>query len=621
MSSLRESRTRVLRLPLDRSQLRVSPRVGLIAGLVLFSFLYALLPTNQPYELGTIASWLASIALFLLIVSPADRPWPALSARRAFSWRAFWPPRLSWHGALLFGVLALALVLRLVNLENVPPLIHGDEGEMGVDALNIALGIPPISRFFGTGWFEHPSLHYYLEALSIRVFGISIFALRFVTAIWGVIGVLATYLAGRSLLSPRAGLLAAAIAASAPVDLQLSRISLNNVETVVLGTFAIYFAVRAVNRLVQVDAGETEDTFWSTGVAFLFAVAGVAVGLSMYFYFASRLIPVLLGIIFVYALVCYRRHWSLIVRGSVLAFVGFLIVLLPLLLFYLQNPQANGTGRFGSYLVFTQLPQVQQAMGLPHPLLVFPVLLRDAVGQFFWRPDGSNFFAFGAPILLAPVAALFALGNVLALVTLKRFSSFVLLLWFWLTLIVGNVLMREAPYTPRIVGTLPAVYILAALSLDFFLRQVEAYLPRNRRALPALAAAVLLTGITVTGVQNYFVHYFARDPYPVPTALARFVDSLPSEAHVYNLPENHFIRYGPIRYLAHEVAAEDLPNPPESLPTLEPTGNPVAFVVFPKWQNLLPAIQEKYPGGETQTVTGYEGRTLFTTYTVEVPPS
>jgi hypothetical protein len=42
--------------------------------------------------------------------------------------------------------------------------------------------------------------------------------------------------------------------------------------------------------------------------------------------------------------------------------------------------------------------------------------------------------------------------------------------------------------------------------------------------------------------------------------------------------------------------------------------------VFPKWLGLLPEIEQRFPGGAAQNVTGKGGQVEFTTYTLFRPP-
>lgn len=79
-------------------------------------------------------------------------------------------------------------------------------------------------RLNGIKYFEKPPLFYWLQCLSIRLFGLSERALRLWTAIFALAGCLAVYSAGRKIFNRRTGLIAAIILASGPLYYGMGRI-------------------------------------------------------------------------------------------------------------------------------------------------------------------------------------------------------------------------------------------------------------------------------------------------------------------------------------------------------------------------------------------------------------
>lgn len=579
-------------------------KAGVILALLVFEAVWSWAPATTPWSVSTIVSWLAGIAVFILIVRPATVVHPL---ELLATLRGQWLP---------LAILAVAATLRLVNLDGLPPEFHGDEGEMGSNALAIVLGRPDAPPFFGTGWFEHPSLHFYLEAASIRLFGVTIVALRLVTALWGTLGVAATYFTGRVLANNRVGLAAAAIAAVAPVDLQLSRISLNNVETPVLCSFAALFAYRAVKRVVASSRDGSTARFWADGAAFNFGLSGVFTGVSLYFYFGSRILPAILGVFLIYALVRRRSHWPALLRGAGVYVTGLLVVALPLGVYFLRSPVSNGMGRANVFFIFNDLPMAERQLHASTVAGALWVQLENSLAQFFVTPDASSFFPFNAPILLPSVAALFAGGLLLVTLRMREPQNFLLAAWFWLTLIAGNVLLTYAPYTPRIVGLLPAVYIMAALGLDWFLRHaVRAGVLNPPRAVIVTVVLLLATGIS--SVNDYFFVYFRDSPSRV-TEVARFLAGLPSDTYVYNVPDGTYWDHGATRYLAYRLSGEDL-SPSTQIRLLQPKSSHAVFILPPRWAGMLDSLQLRFPAGATRTFQTAPGRVLFTAFLVDSP--
>lgn len=78
-------------------------------------------------------------------------------------------------------------------------------------------------RLNGVKYFEKPPLFYWLQAADEALFGRSEFAVRVLTAAFGMGGCLLVYVAGRAVWSRRAGLLAAATMATSVLYFELSR--------------------------------------------------------------------------------------------------------------------------------------------------------------------------------------------------------------------------------------------------------------------------------------------------------------------------------------------------------------------------------------------------------------
>lgn len=94
-------------------------------------------------------------------------------------------------------------------------------------------------RLNGVKYFEKPVLFYWLEAFSIRLFGLDEFTLRLWPAIFAVLGCLAVYLAGARLFGRRSGLLAAAVLATSLLYYGLSRAIILDMPVSVLLTASL----------------------------------------------------------------------------------------------------------------------------------------------------------------------------------------------------------------------------------------------------------------------------------------------------------------------------------------------------------------------------------------------
>jgi 4-amino-4-deoxy-L-arabinose transferase-like glycosyltransferase len=121
--------------------------------------------------------------------------------------------------AAAFGALFFQFLGRL-------PLIDPDEGryiEIPREMLERGDFVTPMLNY--VKYFEKPPLHYWLNALSLSVFGENEFAARFAGTLCGVLTVLITYHLGRTLYNRRTGLLSATLLGTAIGFVVQSRIN------------------------------------------------------------------------------------------------------------------------------------------------------------------------------------------------------------------------------------------------------------------------------------------------------------------------------------------------------------------------------------------------------------
>jgi len=206
------------------------------------------------------------------------------------------------------------------------PLMEPDEGrysEIPREMLERGDFITPMLNY--VKYFEKPPLHYWLNALSMSIFGETEFATRFPGALCGLLTVLFTYHAGRKLFSRREGLMAALILGSSTGFLVQGRMNLTDMTltfcmTVSIGCFLL--ASRSDER--------TKGRYYCMFYLFS-ALAVLAKGL------IGLVLPA--GVIFLYMLFC--RRWSLLKEMRLLpGILLFLAVAAPWFVLVSQrNPE------------------------------------------------------------------------------------------------------------------------------------------------------------------------------------------------------------------------------------------------------------------------------------------
>ncbi len=396
-----------------------------------------------------------------------------------------------WRDWLLIAVVVLvAALLRYPALGMVPPGLSFDEAGNGVAALDVARG--QYRLWWPIGGGKEPLIVYLLQPL-LWLFGPTRLALRLYAATMGILTVVGTYwLAwemfvasrpsgrdnrGRSLLP----LIAALGLATAFWHVAFSRVAFRALAMPAVGVLALAWLWRAL-RISESREGEAR-------VWYHFAGAGALIGLGLYTYLPGRALPVVLMLFFVVeAWFARLRNARPLVfrraRGLAVSVVFALLVVSPLLVFFVQHPGAF-VDRAGVVSIFN--PEWNQG-DLAGTLLRVTL---TTLGTFAALTGDPNPIANlpGRPMLGPLLAVFFWLGIVVSVWrvvhsgTDKAYKSssapiqtvspqswgcapHLLLLCWWLVMLLPGILAPESPpHHLRIIGTAPATYILVAVGV------------------------------------------------------------------------------------------------------------------------------------------------------------
>lgn len=511
-------------------------------------------------------------------------------------------PFARWELVALLALTIAALALRVLALDSIPHNFGGDEGEMGMMARSVLRG--DLRDPFVTGWLSHPTLWFFTQALSLRVFGDTVFGLRMLSALIGTATVPALYLFARPLFGRMIALAATALLATYHFHIHFSRLGVNNIADPLLAliAFAAFFHG------------------YRTRSPFSFALAGVTLGVAQHFYMGSRLTPLLLLVVLVHQLVLDRRRIIGMKWHLALLALGFLIGFGPLLRFFLLHP-ADFNARLAMVGIF-QTGWLQQQ--LAHGGSVLQVLAdqaRAGFGAFTYLSDRSAWYDPHIPMLDRASAVLFVLGLAIAIVSWRRPQVALLLAWLAGGAIFGGVLLVNSPESPRYVTTVPALCLLIALALDRLGALLRWALPLRRRYVYALGGVALLL-LALWNINFYFRVYTPRRTYgwlntEVGTELGTYLHAQPDPVYVYFFgPPRMFIGNGTIRFLASNIPGSDVSQPISAadLPAPPPGRRPI-FIFLPERSGELAMVQSRYPDGNLRQFDAVsQPATLFLSY-------
>jgi hypothetical protein len=527
-------------------------------------------------------------------------------------------PRLSrrWEAVLAGSLLALAVVLRLNNLEYMPG-IFGDEGERGMDARAIAEGRP--ANIFGYGWWGVPNFYFYIVSWFLRIVGDTMTGDRMLSVISGVVAVWYVYRTARLFWGVRAGLIAGALLAASPLALQFSRVAGESTPTGTLWAVGFFYLVLALRHRK-----------WSDWI-----LAGSFWGFSLYFYAAGKLIGPILVLVGLYCLVRWRldffRRYFL---GFVLLGVAFALVFLPYALFSMKDNWQGFTGRAQERSIFSPQNQAEafRQTGVPYdptwagqPLiqnvLSHPVPWAQVVFQQF-RITTEVLYRNGDPTpmfqtpdhhgsLLAPLLAAIGLLGIAYGLWKGWDGRFGLAsIWFWGGL-MGAALTLDTPSVQRIVGAWPAMMLFPAALLDRVAAgawPISGRLARRWSTVPLVALVLFFGG---DGYREYFLSYGGTCTYCTPTVQARYAQALGQDYKAYQLGVGDydiFFNYGSTRFAAKGIEGVDLAVPVDYLPITDNNGKGAAFIVYNNNADYLPLLRLFYPTGHEEVIRAATGR-------------
>jgi hypothetical protein len=489
--------------------------------------------------------WLVGIVLYVAGMVAPDRPSALRGAAAALRAR-----RTALTDAT--ALLALALLLRVLLLTQVPSITTGDEGVFGLASRWMSQGEG--NHMFGTYWAN--GMLYLLPHAWLLQLGVSpALAIRLPTAVFGALAAPATYAFGRT-FGRRVGLVAGLWMATSHLHVHLSRMGLGH------GLDAVWAALAAWGLLGGMLQGDRRRA----------VVGGLALGAAQYGYVGGRATDVV-ALVFVLAtgaLAFASWLWArgrggthngelgqpvgsearrLLARRLALgpllaAFGASVVVAAPMIRWALVRP-----GDYLSRLNATGLAQTgglgaaiaESGGGGLARLLVAGRQAGSALLAFIGAPSDQFYFS-DFPMLDVTWGALFLLGLILAVLRPRDLRLSFSAWHVAVVLLLLGLSTHSATSAYRISGVLPAVAVLSAVVLWLLIE--GALGPMGGRAHAAVVAVVALS---VAGFQTWaYVGGFASGCtyFDINTArasiLARDLAGAPSDTVAFVLGEPVF---------------------------------------------------------------------------------
>ncbi len=415
------------------------------------------------------------------------------------------------HKILFILIILISFFLRFYQLGDNPPSLDWDEASLGYNAYSIlktgadeyGTKFPLAIRSFND---YKPPLYTYLTIPSVAIFGLNEFAVRFPSALFGVLTVIVTFFLVRELFGKNMALTASLFLAISPWHLQFSRVAFE-------ANLALFFFILGIWSFLK---GTKEGKF--------LLLSSLALVASFYAYHSPRLVVplLLLGLTWYFRQeLLGQKKW--IISGLILG----LLLLWPLLSVLRQG----GQSRFTSVTVLTpqgnlehSISQTEYDLKKGDPLAkVFHnrriVYFLSSLGGYLDHLNFDFLFLNGDPPARHHAVGMgmlyfwdlpFVLLGMYYLFTKKEKAAFILFWWF-LVAPAASAVTTGTPHAVRALLYLPTYQIFSAYGL------YTVYLWfRNRWGINKAKAFLILGSLFLILNFVYYLHmYYLHTPVEV----------------------------------------------------------------------------------------------------------
>lgn len=513
------------------------------------------------------------------------------------------PPEDRLVALCVVAILIFAAVVRLWNqegtLRSLIDELHWSDGIQRVVLDPYTPILYPMS-----GQSPYTFLFPYWQSGAVLIFGFNFTGFRFVSAICGVLTVLATYGLGRALFDRWTAVLGMLFIAAFPPHVHFSRVALLSIGDPLFGTMAVMFIARALRRNHRME--------W--------AAAGVALGFSQYFYEGGRIFFPMLAAAWLVVLGIsghLRGRW----RGVLILIVAFLIIGVPVYYTILGNSlplfgrmSDSGDSSLLSTIREQGITSEFITQRLQHMLTAFMM--------FGAHWDLSAYYGGDQALVNTLLVPALMFGG---FYLLFRFPAPAFLIPMWIISTgVGNGMLRDTLVSARYYVVLPPLALAVMAGIRYFLPFLAGLVPpeqadgRRARSWRLAMAATTIASVVIAGYHLWYYYGPHLTLFNVQVrdskgyrdgidAALRAVE-LPGNTEVYLVgqPEHdqavprHFLTFlsrdagqNPDRYLPMRSFPTALISP-RYLRDLD-KGMNYAFFVEPEAQETIRAIYNTFP--------------------------
>lgn len=513
---------------------------------------------------------------------------------------------------ILLVVTVVAAVPRLVLLEEIPPGLHGDEAWTGINGQRV-LDEGSIGPYV-TSALGYPSGALYFAAPFVKVFGHSIFAVRFSMAILGIATVSAAYLCFRVMFGRVLAVFSAVLLSFGIWHLHYSRTAFPVISWPLIVVTTVLFLFLGIK----------------SGRWLWYGLAGLALGAGVYTYNAHPVVAVPLGLLILWVALHQRGRDLVRFSGQIALLAALAVFAAGPMILYATTPGHDYLGRFrGVSLLETEQ---WESASLPDRADMILDKAGDFISAAFWTgaPDGADGAGHQAMVDRASLALLVG-GIGIFLWQWRRPSHLAVLLIVgllpWGTTITTQGLFRQP------LAVVPFLAVLAAAPLAFWWERAQSLpVPWRKASYAAIALIVAVVGYLNLGF--YFRDYkdttIAQFVFGLElTAASLYVRDLPGDPYVYFYSGRWSFHYETRLYLAPDSEGEDRSEEFSATRQVNleaDRSRDVVYVFLAPYLDRFDEVERLYPGGTRFESADGDGSVRFRAYLLprlgpgEAPP-
>jgi len=514
--------------------LTVTVRVEfLLVGIIFAAFAFVLFGSGTFRFLNTLL-WVLSLVLIFLAFWKKDRTkqFDFRSIWQKF-WKDGWRFRITRWTVVVLAVIAVILFFNFYRLDSVPPEMLSDQAEKLLDIHDILNGERSVYFPRNTG---REVIHFYLSAAYMALFNmdVSFLNLKVVAVFANLLTLLFIYLFGKEFANKWVGLAAVLFAGMAYWPLLFTRLALRIPYYPLFVAPVLYFLIRGLRRQNIHDI----------------LLTGLFLGLGLHGYTPFRIVPflIVIGTVIYFFRQSTREHKLSAVFSLVLIAFVSLLIFLPLLRYWLANPELF------AYRAFSRLTGMEVSFQ-GHPIVIFFQNFWKASVMFFW--DNGVIWAHsvpGRPALEFVGGALYFIGIISVIIRYIRERDWrdLLILVAIPILLMPSILSiaypGENPSLNRTAGAVVPVFLMIGLSVETIARSIWQKCASRSGTIASVLVVLFLVIGSALGNFNLVFNQWATiyqasswNTSEIGKVAALFIDSLGSPETTYVVGYPHWV--------------------------------------------------------------------------------